>query len=339
MIAAIGVDLGATNIKLALVGVKGELWGLLRFFTPEHGKVEPVVELLASAILALQQEAERRGDDAAGVGVGVAGWTDAERGIVRGAPNMEGWMDVPLRALLEERVKLPVFVDNDANAAAYAEAWVGAGKGCRSLVVLTLGTGIGGGLVLEGKIWRGSSGMAAEIGHMIVEPEGERCGCGGRGCLEAYASATAVVREARRIIASGNASGALAGFAGRLETLTAKEVAEAAKAGDAAAARVFSIAGRYLGIALINLINILSPELIVIGGGMAPAGELILGPARAEVKRRLPTPLAEATRIILSPLQEEAGALGAAGLALEQFGHYHEGSVQPETSSQGRTER
>lgn len=323
MIAAIGVDLGATNIKLALVGVEGELHGLSRFLTPEHGKVEPVVKLLASAVLALRQEAERRGDDLAGVGVGVAGWTDAERGIVRGAPNMEGWTEVPLRAILEERVQLPVFVDNDANAAAYVEAWVGAGRGCRSLVVLTLGTGVGGGIVLDGKIWRGSSGLAAEIGHMIVEPEGELCGCGCRGCLEAYASATAVVREARRAITSGSASGALAGFAGKLETLTAKDVAEAAKAGDALAAGILAEAGRHLGIALTSLINILSPELIVIGGGMAQAGELILGPAKAEVKRRLYTPLAEATRIALSPLQDEAGALGAAGLAFEQFTIYN----------------
>lgn len=311
--------MGGTNVRLVLVDQDGAVRDSDRFPIPEWGRMEPLLEAFAPAIEAVRGRAGGNGYQVAALGVGVAGLTDVEEGVVLDAINL-GWTEVPFRSLLEERLKLPVLLENDANAAAFAEVWTGAGRGCRSLIGLTLGTGVGGGLVFDGKLWRGASGLAGEIGHMVVEPNGEPCHCGGRGCLEAYASATAVVREVRRAILDGKVGGPLSGFMGTLEGLTAKDVSDAASKGDPSAKEILAKAGRYLGIAFTSLINIFNPEVIVVGGGMAQAGELILGPARAEVKQRAFRPLAESTRITLSPLGELAGAVGAAGLALAAFG-------------------
>lgn len=318
MIAAIGVDVGGTNVRLALVDQNGAVRHPSRFPLPERGGVEPVLEALALAIETVKGRAEGNGDQIAALGVGVAGLTDVREGMVLEAVNL-GWREVPFRSLLEDRLKLPVLLENDSNASAFAEVWIGAGRGCRSLIGLTLGTGVGGGLVFDGELWRGTSGLAGEIGHMVVEPDGESCNCGGRGCLEAYASATAVVRRARKTILDGKVQGSLSRFMGTHGYLTAKDIADAATRGDPLAQVILAGAGRYLGIACTSLINIFNPEVIVVGGGMAQAGEHILGPARAEVKERALRPLAESTKIVLSPLGELAGAIGAAGLALRCY--------------------
>ncbi|MBI3989992.1 MAG: ROK family glucokinase [candidate division NC10 bacterium] len=318
MIAAIGVDLGATNVRLVLVDQNGAVMDSGRFPVPERGRAEPVLEDLAPAIEAMRERAEGNAYQVGALGVGVAGLTDVKEGIVLDAINL-GWKEVPFQSLLEERLKLPVLLENDANATAFAEAWVGAGRGCRSLISLTLGTGVGGGLIFDGELWRGASGLAGEIGHMVVEPDGEPCHCGGRGCLEAYISASAVVRDAKKAILDGKVGEPLSSFMGNLEGLTAKDVSDAASKGDPLAKRILAKAGRYLGVACTSLIHIFNPEMIVVGGGMAQAGELILGPARVEVKERAFGPLAESTRIALSPLGELAGAIGVAGLALRRY--------------------
>ncbi len=318
MIAAIGVDLGGTNVRLVLVDQDGIVRASDRFPVPEQGRVESVLEAFAPVFETIRGRGEGNGYQIAALGVGVAGLTDVREGIVLEAINL-GWKEVPLRALLEELVKLPVLLENDANASAFAEVWVGAGRGCRSLIGFTLGTGVGGGLILEGELWRGASGLAGEIGHMVVEPNGEPCRCGGHGCLEAYASATAVVREARKVILDGRIEGPPFGLMRDPETLTAQDISDAASRGDPLAQAILARAGRYLGVAFTSLINVFNPELIVVGGGMAQAGELILGPAREEVRQRAFRPLAESTRVVLSPLGELAGAVGAAGLALRRY--------------------
>lgn len=315
---AIGGDLGGTNVKLALVDGAGQVREAVRFPTPARGRLEPVLEELDRRVTPLRDRAEAAGVPLAGIGFGVAGLTDGEVVVV--APNMQGWDRVPFRAMLADRWGLPVVIENDANAAAWGEYWTGAGQGCHSVVVLTLGTGIGGGIVLEGKLWRGVTGMGAELGHLMVEPEGEACGCGCRGCLEAHASGLAIVRDARRGIAAGQAGAALAAFRARPETLTPRDVSEAATAGDPLAREVLARAGRYLGMALADLVNVLNPEVIVLAGGVAGAGELLLGPARQELYHRTYAILADHTRIALSKLGTEAGVVGAAGLAIARFG-------------------
>jgi glucokinase len=320
-VAAIGGDLGGTNIRLALVDAEGGLSEPYRYPTPPSGDAAAIVETLAQGIRVLQHQARAHGIRLAGCGLGIAGLVDVRAGLVYTAPNIAGFQDLPLKKLLEEKVDVPVTLENDANAAAFAEYWLGAGRGLGSLVTLTLGTGVGSGIVLDGKLWRGASGAAAEAGHMTVEADGERCGCGRRGCLEAYASATAIIRDARAALAAGEATALSGRFGARPETLTAKDVSDAASAGDPVARRLFERAGRYLGVGLGTLVNVLNPDLITLTGGLVAAGDLLLRPALAELDRRAFPALRRRTRVVFSALADTAGMLGAAGLVLAEAGH------------------
>lgn len=320
-VAAIGGDLGGTNIRLALVDAEGGLSEPYRYPTPPSGDAAAIVETLAQGIRVLQHQARAHGIRLAGCGLGIAGLVDVRAGLVYTAPNIAGFQDLPLKKLLEEKVDVPVTLENDANAAAFAEYWLGAGRGLGSLVTLTLGTGVGSGIVLDGKLWRGASGAAAEAGHMTVEADGERCGCGRRGCLEAYASATAIIRDARAALAAGEATALSERFGARPETLTAKDVSDAASAGDPVARRLFERAGRYLGVGLGTLVNVLNPDLITLTGGLVAAGDLLLRPALAELDRRAFPALRRRTRVVFSALADTAGMLGAAGLVLAEAGH------------------
>lgn len=320
-IVAIGGDLGGTSIRLAFVGPDGRLTHLCRFPMPPQGEADAVVATLMQGIQSLSQKAEAEELSLVALGLGVAGLTDVESGVIFHSPNLPGMNRLPLRALLEEAgVRVPIFLENDANAAAFAERWVGAGRGARSVISLTLGTGIGSGIILDGKIWRGTSGLGGEAGHLAVEAEGEPCGCGSTGCVEAYVSATGIVREAQRQIAAG-AGGLLARFTGRGDGLTAKDVYELAESGDSVAEQILRRAGRYLGVALASLVNVLNPEVITIGGGVAQAGKFLLEPVREEVRRRAFPVLAQSTRIVLSEMGDVAGMIGAAGIALEKLGY------------------
>lgn len=305
---AIGIDMGGTNIRLALVDDGGTIIASARHKTSAQEGKDSVIFRLSSAASELIAEGKRQGI-VIGVGIGAPGLI--EKGVVRCSPNLPGWNDVPLQNILEESLALPVILENDANAVAYGEKSTGAGKGLNSLICITLGTGVGGGLILDGNIWRGAFGMAGEVGHMIVEPEGNPCSCGNRGCLETYASATGIVRMAKEAVGRGEA-------AWDANTLTTEILDEAGRRGDKAAIRIFSEAGRYLGIGIASLLHILNPDAVIIGGGVVKAWELFYPSMAEEVNRRCFKEIKERTKIIPASLGDDAGMLGAARLAFEK---------------------
>jgi len=280
----IGVDLGGTNLRVAAVDEDGTM--LLKRELPtevSRGRDEVIGELCRAAQAVVHDMRERSGGgELRGIGVGVPGLIDSESGRLLESPNLPGWNDYDVKGEIERRLGTTVILENDANAAALGELWLGAGRGSESLCMYTLGTGVGGGLVLQGRIWRGWNGMAGELGHCNVEPEGHRCGCGSWGCLEQYASATAVVRMAREALES-SVQTALRSLAGGLSS---QAVYECAMQGDAEAKRVFERVGRSLGMAIADMVNTLNLPLYVIGGGVSSAWDAFAPAMFAEVRRR-----------------------------------------------------
>ena len=268
---SIGVDLGGTNLRIAAVDEKGALVEKVTLGTKVSLGRDHVIGDMCDAI---QRMSEKYKDSAPllGIGIGVPGIIDMQTGLLRESPNLPGWAEYPVRAEIERRLETIVVLENDANVAALGEKWLGAAKDYSDVAMLTLGTGVGGGLVMGGAIWRGANGMAGEWGHATVEPDGHPCGCGNRGCLEQYASATAVVRMAREAIASNGAS-ALARAANSDPEFSAKSIYNLAIQGDEDARRIFRQVGRCLGIVLSTLVNSLNLPIYVIGGGVSSAWE------------------------------------------------------------------
>ena len=281
---AIGVDLGGTNLRIAAVDEQGQLLEKITLGTKVSLGRDHVLNDMCAAI---QQLAEKYSAKAklAGTGIGVPGIIDMRTGMLRESPNLPGWADYPVRAEIERRLKTAVILENDANVAALGEKWLGAARDYNDMAMLTLGTGVGGGLVLNGHIWHGMNGMAGEFGHSTVEPEGQRCGCGNRGCLEQYASATAVVRMAREVVASGRPS-ALAKAAGGDAEFSAKAVYNLAIQGDEEAQKIFRRVGRALGIVLSAMVNALNLPMYVIGGGVSSAWDAFAPSIFEELKQR-----------------------------------------------------
>jgi glucokinase len=308
---AVGVDIGGTKVAAGVVDPDGRV--LARALRPTPSRD---VRLVEETIVEVVRELAAAHDVRA-VGIGAAGFVDAQRARVLFSPHL-AWRDEPLRDALGAALELPVVVENDANAAAWAEWRFGAGRGETRLVCVTLGTGIGGGIVLEGVLQRGRFGMAGEFGHMVVVPDGRRCECGNRGCLEQYASGNVLGREARELALAGSpvAVGLLERVGGDVEALAGPVVTAAARDGDPCAVELFDDVGRWLGIGLANLAAALDPGLFVIGGGVSDAGELLLGPAREAFRRTLTgrgyRPVA---RIRAAAFGPEAGLVGAADLA------------------------
>ncbi|HVI10405.1 MAG TPA: ROK family protein [Candidatus Binatia bacterium] len=266
---SIGVDLGGTNLRISAVTTEGELLEKVTLGTRLSLGRDHVIGEMCQAI----QDASAKYKNAGklvGVGIGVPGIIDMASGMIRKSANFPGWEDYPVRAEIERRLGARVVLDNDANVAALGEQWLGAARGVPNMAVITLGTGIGGGIVLEGKIWHGMNGMAGEVGHVNVEPEGHPCGCGSRGCAEQYASATAIVRMAREAIASGEAP-SLAKASSSDPEFGAKSIYNLAIQGDEHARQIFRTAGRYLGIMLSGVVNVLNLNMYVIGGGVSSA--------------------------------------------------------------------
>ncbi len=313
---AIGVDLGGTNLRFGLVREDEKIIARRRTGTMAAEGAEIVLERLTSGIQTLSRKAQAAGMKVAGIGIGVPGIISAKEGIVRLSPNLPGWNDIPLGLRLKEIFSYPVHVENDANAYALGEYWFGAGKGTSCMVCITLGTGVGGGIILGGNIWRGADGMAGEVGHITVDPDGPLCPCGNRGCLERYSSATAVMEMAGAAV-TGGGNTTLKDLKKAGLPITAEAVADAAKKGDRVAGRIYSDVGKYLGIAIADLINLLNIECIVIGGGMAGAWDLFIGPLKEEVRARAFKIPAKRCRIVRGKLKDDAGILGAAGLALK----------------------
>jgi len=281
---SIGVDLGGTNLRIAAVDDQG---ALVEKVTLGTGVSRGRDHVIADMCVAIQRMAEKYKNCAPllGIGIGVPGIIDMQTGLVRESPNLPDWVDYPARAAIEERLKTVVILENDANVAALGEKWLGAAKDYADMAMLTLGTGVGGGLVLGGAIWRGANGMAGEFGHTTVEPDGHPCGCGNRGCLEQYASATAVVRMAREAIVKDGTS-ALARAANSDSEFSAKSIYNLAMQGDEDARRIFRYVGRCLGIVLSGMVNSLNLSIYVIGGGASSAWEAFSPSIFEELRRR-----------------------------------------------------
>jgi glucokinase len=286
---SIAVDLGGTNLRIAAVTREGQLLEKITLGTnlalgPDHAIAE-----MCDAIRLLSAKYNETGTFL-GTGIGVPGIVDVDAGIMLQAANLPGWENYPARSEIERRVRRSnndarVVLENDARVAALGEQWIGAARGIPNVAMLTLGTGIGGCIILNGKIWRGLNGMAGEFGHVTLEPEGHPCGCGNRGCAERYASASAILRMAREAIASGEAP-LLARAASSDPEFGAKSVYTLALQGDQQASRIFCSFGRYLGVLLADLVNVLNPNLFVIGGGVASAWDAFAPPMFEELRAR-----------------------------------------------------
>jgi glucokinase len=310
----VGVDLGGTSIVVGTLPEDGSaVYGFATQPTPVQAGPDAVADRMAELIRG-SIDATRRELGAniqiAGVGVGAPGPLDTKRGIVLVAPNL-GWRDMPLRDYIAQATGLHATLENDANCATLGEWWRGAAQGARYVCGFTIGTGIGGGIVLDGRIYHGASDVAAEFGHMTVDITGRRCKCGNYGCLEAYASGPAIAARAVEEIQAGTPSAIPRYVDGDLGRITAQTVYQAAHDGDELALEVVRDTARFLGAGVANLLNILNPEVIVIAGGVTQAGERLFAPLRVEVKRRAFKPAVEACRIVPGALTGTAGVYGA----------------------------
>lgn len=309
--AVIGVDLGGTNMRIALLSPDGLILDRHKVSTHAAEGWKQVVARLAENIVLYQKIAIGKGLTVAAAGVGAPGVIQMDGGIVVKSPNFPDWNNLPLKEELEKALNMPVFIENDANAAALGEQWLGAGHDINSMILLTLGTGVGGGIVLNKQIWQGADGMAGEIGHMTLIPDGRLCGCGNTGCLEMYASARGIVQSYREAI---NSSGSI-----MTADLSSEQIYQAARDGETVACKVMKDMGRMLGIGIANLINIFNPQMIVLGGGVKDAWQLFIDAMQEEVMRRAFKVPAERTKIVPSLLGDDAGMVGAAAIALQKI--------------------
>src|SRR5260370_24855627 len=281
---AIGVDLGGTNLRIAAVDNNGKILEKVTLGTEVARGRDHVIDEMCTAVREVVGK-HREAGDLAGIGIGVPGIIDMQTGMLRESPNLPGWHNYPVRNEIERRLGTPVILENDGNAAALGEKWLGAASHVDDMCMITLGTGVGGGIVLGGRIWHGMTGMAGELGHINVEPEGVPCGCGSHGCIEQYASATAIKRMAVEAIATGKAP-ELGRAMNENPEFSAKVVFQMALQGDDAARHIFRSVGRSLGLLLGDLINIFNFPMYVIGGGVASAWEEFLTPLFEELPVR-----------------------------------------------------
>ncbi len=310
---AVGIDLGGTNIRGGLVRPDGSVALRKSIKAEVDGGPDHVIDRIAGLVGELLAEGGVTESDVAGVCVGSPGPLDSRTGVIHSAPNL-GWTDVPLADGLADRLSVPVFVENDANAAAYGEAWAGAGREARCALMLTLGTGIGGGIVIDGELWRGVNDTGAELGHVTIKYDGHRCACGVPGCIETYASASAVARRMKEAVEAGGES-SLGGAILAGEEVDAERIHEAALAGDALSLGIIEETGRLLGIAITSYVHIFNPDAVILHGGLVNAGEMLFGPLRATVEELSFKASLRDLRIVPSSLEGDAGIVGAAGLA------------------------
>jgi glucokinase len=308
---AVGVDVGGTKIAAGVVSPEGKLLNEVRY--PTENVREPLLSTIAGAIMEVQRDYQ-----IGGVCLAAPGFILASENKILSAANLEAIEGIPLKEELGRRTGLRVTVENDANAAAWSEFRFGAGQDIDNLVFVTLGTGVGGGIISHGVLLRGARGMGGELGHITIQPEGPRCGCGNRGCLEALASGKAIGRRAREV-ASEQPDSAL----GRLARAPlGEDVLDLARRGDGAALEVLWEAGTWLGIGLATFVNVFDPEVIAMGGGVSEAGNLVLEPARRELRLRSCSPARDLVEIRGATLGAKSGMLGAAALARGEDGEY-----------------
>lgn len=305
----IGIDVGGTNVKIALVDDKGKIIYSNKVPTYAEMGYEYTINNIKQAITELLKETQKKPEDIQGIGFGFPGQIDYTKGIVRLAPNLPGWVDVPIAKMIEEEFKIPTRIDNDVRCAALGELNYGAGKSCNNLICITVGTGIGSGLIINGKLVRGASNVAGEIGHIKLQiHDGPLCGCGDTGCLEAFASGPSIVAMAEEYIKGGKSTK----FREMANPdITPYIVAEAAKANDPVAKRIFTIIGEYIGIGMASVVNLLNPEKIIVGGGVADCGDLLLNPIRETIKKRAMKIAGETVEVVPAQLGNTAGVIGA----------------------------
>jgi glucokinase len=312
----VGVDLGGTNIVAGAMSADGKHQYAMRSVPTSaelgaEGVADRIVGVIESVIADTIADTNAGRRDFLGIGLGAPGPLDRAQGIVVVAPNL-GWRDFPLRDHVADRLHLPATLDNDANCATVGEWWQGAARGGRNVIGMTIGTGIGGGLIFDGRLFHGASDVAGEIGHTTIDLNGRYCKCGNYGCLEAYASGPAIAVRAREVLMREETASLLPSLVnGALETITAQTVYEAASQGDAVASEIVRDTARYLGVGIANMLNIVNADVVVIAGGVTAAGDALFIPLRAEVRRRAFRPAVDATRIVPGALPGTAGVVGA----------------------------
>jgi glucokinase len=312
----LGLDVGGTKLAAGVVGADGTVLSSRQ--APSHADRGPD-QMIARHIELGRQAVSAAGvdwDDIEAIGIACGGPLDPEAGIIQSPPSLPGWDDIPLAVLVESALDRPTVVENDATACALAESWFGAGRdrGARHLVYLTISTGVGGGLVLDGRLYRGAAGNAGELGHLTVDYLGRQCGCGRRGCLEAYVSGTNIGLRAREALATGRTSSLSA-----LPGVTAADVSGAAAGGDALAQEVWDETTAILGSAIANILDVFNPELVVLGGGVTRAGDQLLVPVRETALRQAMAPARAAADIVLAGLGDQLGVVSAASVAFERL--------------------
>lgn len=313
----LAVDLGGTKIRSAIVLSNGKIMFFKNYPTQADKGHDDVVARMIAAIKDIILRAGLTINDLHGIVIASAGILDVRKGIVTASPSLPGWHNIPLIRILNEKLGIDIHLINDASAAALGEYRFGAGRGLNNLVYLTVSTGIGGGIIVDGKLYTGTDGCAGELGHMVIEADGPQCNCGNFGCLEVLASGTAIAKEARKRIIQGERSSIITLAKGGVDSVTSETVALAAKQGDTLACEIVNKTAYYLGVGITNVVNIFNPEMVIIGGGVSKMGEMLLNPIRKVVKQRafrLPTKTA---RIVRSRLGDNAGTIGAATFILE----------------------
>jgi glucokinase len=300
----LAADIGGTNIRVGIVDDAGVVVLRDEDETPSSGSAEDLANTVAKFARRIKDQSNL---DIAVFGLAIPGVIDYDSGRVSLSPNIPQMNGMKFGEMVSKATGVQVVLENDATAAAIGEHWLGAARGHSNAICITLGTGVGGGLIINGAAFSGADGTAGEIGHLNVEPDGYPCGCGSRGCLEQYASATAVVRMAEERLSAGETSSV-----SRSDSMSAKDLYDAAIVGDDFALSVFATAGRYLGIACADLVNLLNPEVIVFAGGLASAWEVLEGPIIAEMKLRAYQQPAERVKLCRGELDDDAGILGAA---------------------------
>jgi len=314
MAFAIGIDLGGTYTKLALVSTNGRISHRAKLSTTAYGTRAELIAEIVLEVKAILKEARLSPKDLLGVGIGVPGLVDFERGLVYNLTNVRGWKNTPLKRILEAKLKVPVLVDNDVNVMALGECRFGAGKGSRDLVCVTLGTGVGGGIIVDGELYRGSTYSAGEVGHMPLKEGGLSCNCGSHGCLERYVGNRYIVEEIKSMIRGGRRTAITRLVGGDLSAITPETISKAASKGDRLSLDFWKMVGKRIGVTLTGVVNLLNPERIIIGGGVANAGEPLFRSIRQTVSERaLPVPR-KAVKIVKARLGDDAGIIGAAAL-------------------------
>jgi glucokinase len=312
----IGVDFGATFIKAGLVDSRGAIIKKSVFSSADYPKRESLIQRIVAEVKALASSAHSR---VIGLGIGVPGPVDCKKGIIYNLVNVKGWKMAPLKSEIEKKISVPVFIDNDANAACAGEAMWGAGRGYSDIICVTLGSGVGTGVMIEKKIFRGRGYSAAEIGHVCLDIDGPACNCGANGCIETFIGNSYLVKSVVEKLKSGEKSSVLklAGF--DYSAITPKLINIAAKKGDKFCINVWETAGRYLGTALAGVVNIFNPEIIIIGGGLSKTGAMLFNPVRKTIKRRSMKVFTKGLKVCRARFVQDSGTVGAAALVLHEL--------------------